>query len=83
MLNNCDDSVLLLHRQTVMAHKRPYSLLQRARRRLQMLNDCDDGVLLVRRGAVMTQMRPYTRSTTRARYEYATPRPKYGSPHQP
>lgn len=58
MLNNCDDSVLLLHRQTVMAHKRPYSLLQRARRRLQMLNDCDDGVLLLRRGAVMTQMRP-------------------------
>ena len=48
-----------------------------------MLNDCDDGVLLLRRGAVMTQMRPYTRSTTRARYEYATPRPIYGSPHQP
>ncbi len=38
-----------------------------------MLNDCDDGVLLV-----MTQMRPYTRSIKRARYEYATPHPKYG-----
>ena len=57
--------------------------LQRVRRRLQMLYDCDDGVLLVRRGAVMTQMRPYTRSISRARYEYAKPRPKYGSPHQP
>ena len=57
--------------------------LQRARRRLQMLYDCDDGVLLVRRGAVMTQMRSYTRSIKRALYEYATPRPKYGSPHQP
>ena len=57
--------------------------LQRARRRLQMLYDCDDGVLLVRRGAVMTQMLPYTRSSKRARYEYAKPRPKYDSPHQP
>ena len=59
------------------------SLLQRARRRLQMLNDCDDGVLLVRRGAVMTQMRSYTRSFIRARDVYAKPRPKYDSPHQP
>ena len=57
--------------------------LQRVRRRLQMLYDCDDGVLLVRRGAVMTQMWPYTRSLTRALYVYATPRPKYDSPHQP
>ena len=57
--------------------------LQRARRRLQMLYDCDDGVLLVRRGAVMTQMRPYTRSSKRALYVYAKPRPIYDSPHQP
>ena len=64
-----------------------------------MLYDCDDGVLLVRRGAVMTQMwpytrslrrravmtqmLPYTRSSKRALYVYATPRPKYDSPHQP
>lgn len=64
-----------------------------------MLYDCDDGVLLVRRGAVMTQMLPYTRSlrrrvvmsqmlpytrsSKRARYEYAKPRPKSDSPHQP
>lgn len=65
------------------ADARLHPSLQRARRRLQMLNDCDDGVLLVRRRAVMTQMRPYTRSIKRARYEYATPHPKYGSPHQP
>ena len=81
MLYDCDDGVLLVRRHDADAALQ--SLLQRARRRLQMLYDCDDGVLLVRRGAVMTQMRPYTRSIKRALYEYAKPRPKYGSPHQP